>query len=160
MKKGFTLIEAIVAIVLVVILALVSGIFIREVFHASVSLRGQRSIALSNRTAMSRVVRELKRCKKNTNILTFTAKQISFLDINNNTVTFSQSGSNLLRGSAILLQNLQNPCGLTFTYLDKNGNQTATKANIRIVRCRLTVVKDENRFVTESAARIRVRRVN
>lgn len=159
MKKGFTLIEGIVVIVLVAIIALVVAFYIREGLFAWKFLSGQKNIALSTRAAMNRVSRELKRVKKNTNITTHASKEISFLDVSNNTVTFSQEGTALFRNSDILLENLQDPCGLNFTYLDKDGNQTAITNQMRVVRCRLIVVKDENKFVTESAARIRVKRI-
>lgn len=158
-RKGFTIIETIIVLVLVGILSLVFAVYIREGFGAWQFLSGQKRITLSSRAALNRVVKELKRAKQNTNIVTHTSQEVSFLDVENNTVTFSQSGSNLLRDSDVLLKNLQDPGGLNFTYLDKDGNQTAITSDMRVIRCRLTVVKGENKFVLESAARIRVRRV-
>ena len=152
-RRGFTIIETIIVVVLVGILSLFFAVYIREGFGAWQFLSGQKSITLSSRAALNRVVKELR---QNTEIKTHTSKEVSFLDVDNNVVTFSQSGSNLLRDSDILLQNLQD---LKFTYLDKDGNETAIPSDIRVIRCRLTVVKGENKFVLESAARIRVRKV-
>ncbi|MFH1347335.1 MAG: type II secretion system protein [Candidatus Margulisiibacteriota bacterium] len=158
-RKGFTLIETLMVIILVGIISFVFAIYIREGFSAWEFLSGQKSMTLSTRAALNRVVKELKRVKQSTNIITHTSKEVSFIDVDNNVVTFSQSGTNLLRGPDILLKNLRDPCGLQFTYLDKNGNQTAITNDMRVVRCLLTVVKGENKFVVESAARIRVRRI-
>lgn len=158
-RKGFTIIEMVMVIVVVGIISFVFAIYIREGFSAWEFLSGQKSMAMSTRAAINRVVKELKRVKQSTNILTHTTKEVSFIDVEDNTVTFSQSGSDLLRGSDVLLENLRDPCGLQFTYLDKDGNQTAITSDMRVVRCLLTVVKGDNKFVVESAARIRVRRI-
>jgi type II secretory pathway pseudopilin PulG len=159
MRKGFTLFEAVIVIIIVVILAVVIALYIREGISAWQFFSGQKNLALSTRSAVNRVVRELKRCRQNTNITTHAAKEITFIDVDNKSVTFSQSGSDLMRDSDILLGNLRDPCGLTFTYLDEDGNQTAVPNQMRVVRCRLTVQEDANRFVIESAARIRIRKI-
>ena len=101
----------------------------------------------------------LRRVRQSTNITTHTTKEITFIDVDSNTVTFSQSGSNLLRGSDILLENLQDPCGLTFTYHNASGAETAIPAQMSFVRCRLIALKGDNRYMLESAARIRVKRI-
>jgi prepilin-type N-terminal cleavage/methylation domain-containing protein len=159
MKKGFTLIEQVVVLVIVGILALVFAVYIREGIGAWHFLSGQKNITLSSRAALNRVVKELRRIRQNTNITTHTSKEITFIDVENQTVTFSQSGSSLLRGSEVLLDDLQDPCGLNFSYLDDQGNETAITNQMRVVRCRLTVVKGDNKFVLESAARIAVRKI-
>lgn len=159
MKKGFTLIETIIVIMIVAVISMVIAFYLREGFHAWRFLSGQKSISLSTRAALNRVVREVKRAKKNTSISTYTSKEVSFIDVYNNSVTFWQSGSSLMRNSDTLLDDLRNPCGLQFTYLDKDGNVTLVKKDIRVIRCRLTAVKDESKFVIESAARIRIKKL-
>ncbi len=159
MKKGFTLIEAVIAITIATIIALVVAVYIREGFSAWEFLSGQKNMALASRAAMNRVVKELRRIRQSTNITTHTTKEITFIDVESDTVTFSQSGSNLLRGSDILLENLQDPCGLAFTYHDASGAETAIPAQMSFVRCRLITVKGDNKYMLESAARIRVKRI-
>ena len=159
MKRGFTLIEAIVVIVIIGIISFVFALYIREGFDAWRFLSGQKSIALSSRAAINRVVRELKRAKRNVNITTRTSKEVTFLDIYDETITFSQEGTTLFRNSDILLDNLQDPCGLAISYLDKDGSQTAVKDEVQVIRVRLISKKDENRFIIESAARIRVKKL-
>ena len=159
MRKGFTLIEAVLVIIITLVIALVIAFYIREGFSAWRFLSGQKNLALSTRAAINRVGRELKRVRRNTNITTHTSKEITFIDVYNNIVTFSQEGTSLMRNSDILLDNLQDPCGLNFSYLDGDGNETDITSDMRSVRCRLTVVKDENRFVLETASRIRIKRI-
>ena len=158
MKRGFTLIEAIVVIVIIGIISFIFALYIREGFDAWRFLSGQKSIALSTRAAVNRMVRDLKRAKKNVNITTRTSKEVTFLDVYDQTITFSQEGTDLLRNSDILLDNLQDPCGLTLSYLDKDGSPTAVTDEVQVIRVRLIDLKDGNRFVIESAARIRVKK--
>lgn len=156
MRRGFTLIEGIVTAVLVGIIFWVFAFYIREDFDAWRFTVGQKDMVLSSRVAINRMVRELRRDKE---IYTHNSSEVTFKDINNDTVTFRQSGSDLLRNSRVLLENLKDPGGLTFIYLDKDGNETAVTDDIRAIRCRLTVEKGENRFVVESAARIRLKQI-
>lgn len=158
-KKGFTLVEAIIAIVITAIIALAIATYIREGIEAWRFLSGQKSLALTSRSAMNRVVKELRRIRRNTNITTWSTQEITFLDVDVQTVTFSQEGTSLLRNGEVLLDNLEDPGGLQFSYLNETGSQAATSNDIQLVRCKLTVAKDDNRFILESAARIRVKRV-
>ena len=160
LKKGFSLIEAIVMIVLIAVLSSVFAVYIREGFNAWRFQSGQKNMVLSGRTALNRIIRELKHINKNTNIYSSSNQyRICFLDVMNNVVTYESSGTDLLRNSEVLLENLQTPDGLSFTYLDKNGLQTGNKSHIQVVRCRLTLVREDNKYVLESAARIRVREI-
>jgi len=158
-KKGFTLIEAVIAIVITAIIALAIATYIREGIEAWRFLSGQKSLALTSRAAMNRVVKELRRVRRSTNITTWTSQEMTFLDVETQTVTFSQEGTSLLRNGEILLDNLEDPGGLQFSYLDSDGSPAEDSSDIALVRCKLTVVKNDNRFILESAARIRVKRI-
>jgi len=155
MKKGVTLIETIIVIVLIGIISMVFAVYIREGFDAWTFISGQKGLAFETRAAIYRVVREFKRINHNLNISTHTTQQITFVDLDNNTITFSQEGTRLRRNSDILLENLKNPGGLTFSYLDKTGNPAIYRENIYTVRLRLITLKGQNRFVIESAAALR-----
>ncbi len=157
-KPGFTLIEAIIMIVVTALLTFIFAVYIREGFQAWRYQSGQKNMALSTRTALNRIIRELKHINKNESLFSSSNQyEVSFYDVDGNIVTYESSGTNLLRNSEVLLENLQVPDGLSFTYLDENGMSTGNKADIRAIRCRLTAVKDDNKFVLESAAQLRVR---
>ena len=155
MRKGFTLIETIVVMVIVGIISLIFAAYVREGFEAWVFFSGQKGLAFETRAALYRVVREIKLINHNLGISTHTSQQISFEDIYGNPVTFSQEGTRLRRNNDILLENLENPNGLTFSYFDKNGSSANFRENIYLVRIRLVTVKGQNRFVIESAAALR-----
>ena len=159
MRKGFTLVEVIITMSLVAIIASFSALYIREGFSAWLFLGRQKRLVAVGRSALNRVVRELKTCDGTENLVTFEASELSFINIDAESITFSQSGTDLLRGSNVLQRGLQDPGGVSFTYLDKNGNVSAVRDDIRLVRCRLTFVQGGNRFVAESAAGIRNRSI-
>ncbi|MBI5399880.1 hypothetical protein HZB07_04640 [Candidatus Saganbacteria bacterium] len=158
-RKAFTLIEEVMIIVIIGVLAMVFAVYIREGTAAWQFLSTQKNLALSSRAALNRINRELKRVNQNFNITIYSSSEISFIDIDNNVVDFRQSGSQLLRGSQVLLNNLQSPNGLTFQYFNSSGDITADPSQMRVVRCRLAVVDRGNKFALESAAGIRVRRL-
>ncbi|MBN2057497.1 MAG: hypothetical protein JW782_01700 [Candidatus Saganbacteria bacterium] len=159
LKKGFTLVEGLIAVILIALLIFVIGLYIREGVAAWGFLGGQKRLILSQRAAMNRLTKELKRARQNTNILTHTTKEVRFLDIENNLVRFYQSGPNLMRDSEVLFGELQDPCGLSLTYHDSDGNETANPSEMAFIRCRMTSQSGDNRFVLESASRLRVRRI-
>jgi prepilin-type N-terminal cleavage/methylation domain-containing protein len=157
MKKGFTLIEGIMVILLVGVLSAVLSLYLREGLNAWRFLIGQKTLAITTRAASQRLARELKRINGAANLLILASTEVSFRDIESKTVTFESQGRHLLRNGDMLLDSLKYPGGLSFEYLDAQGNPTAEAASVRAVRCRLISQKDDNRFVLQSSARIRVR---
>lgn len=150
------MIENIIAIVLVSIITTVVGVYIVQAFKSWAFISSQKGMAFSNSSAMYKVLKEIKTADRNTNILTFTADQLSYKDTNNNTITYSQNGYELLRNSDVLLNNLKNPGGLVFTYLDSNEGTAITKDTIRVIKVKLSTLNGTNQFILESAARLRI----
>lgn len=156
LKPGVTLIETVVAMVLMGIIALVFFAYISEGFSAWFFVSGQKGLIFSGRAAINRMVRELKRIDKNDHISVFTTSEVDFIDVDNNSIVYSQEATRVRRNADVLVDNLLNPGGLVFKYLDSSGIETGTKSNIRAIRVRLTLVKGVNRYVVESAARLRI----
>jgi hypothetical protein len=160
MKKAFTLIEEIMIIVLIGILAMVFAVYIREGAAAWHYLSTQKNMALADRAALNRIVREIKRVVVNTDISVHTTTEVAFLDVDAHNVSFSQNGSQLLRNGQVMLDKLADPGGLTFQYLNNTGSATTEVSQISVVVCRIVTVERNNRFALESAAGIRSRRLN
>lgn len=135
------------------------GMFLNEMCDAWDFFCDQKSMALGTRAALNRIVRELKRVDQNTNIITHTTQEVTFRDIDGELVTFLQSGDLLLRNSEVLMDDLDTPVGLIFTYLDQDGNPTAIPNEMRLVRCRIIARQGSNKFVVESAARVRIKKI-
>ena len=106
-KRGFTLIEFVIVILLTGIIAGILSILIREVFSTYSFIR-VRGIALSdNRLAMDRMTREIRQIKSADNIYTADSTEIRFYKMGDEFVEFYLSGSELKRrdGSDDILAN-------------------------------------------------------
>ncbi|NQT30238.1 MAG: prepilin-type N-terminal cleavage/methylation domain-containing protein [Candidatus Saganbacteria bacterium] len=156
MRKGFTLIESIMVIVLVSIIFFVFSFYIREVIDAWGMVGGQRQMAVSTRAALNRMMREMKRIKNLGEITIYTTDEVEFVDLDDTTVNFRQVSTNLFRNTSLLLEDLEDPGGLQVLYLDENGTHVTTQDAIRIIQIRLTTTDDGAKYVIESASRIRI----
>ena len=159
MKRGFTLVEQVMVIVIIGFISLVFAVFIREGTSAWIYLSSQKNIALSTRSALLRVVREIKRMDQSSGITVCTSTEISFADIDHNVINFKQTGTQLLRNGQVLLDNLQESGGLTFQSFDNTGIISPNLSQISLITCRLVVTERNNRFALMSAAAVRTRRL-
>ncbi len=120
-KEGFTLIEIVIVIVLIGVLATI----LIQPFHQGVqsflAVEARGDLTAEARAATTRMVREIRNIQKkadNTpNISAANASSITFVDVDNNTITFSLSGSTIQRNSNLLADQVSS---LQFRYF--NGN--------------------------------------
>ena len=154
-KKGFTLIETVVVFTLLAIIAFGIGSFIINAMRAWVFMSGRESAVSRARTAMNRMVAELRRIRRPQNILVSTTWECQFLDLAIDNIDFKQSGTSLLRNSDILATGLLSPEGLRFTYLDATGEVISTKLDMRSIRVWLSLASGTQLVTLESSARIR-----
>ncbi|MFH1826668.1 MAG: type II secretion system protein [bacterium] len=149
-RKGFTLIEVIIALV---IAGLISGVFavvISQGMSAWTFLRNQRSYLMDARGALKRMEREIRHSSGD--IIIFSPSEFEFVDIDNNTIDYRLSGQNLLRNEAVLLASL---AGFEFTYLNASGEAAALASQIRVVQMSLVVSQGDNLVKMQTAAGIR-----
>jgi len=155
-KPGFTLVESIIATVLLAILLVGLSTFLITTFRAWVIISGRDSAVTRARGAMNRVTAEIQRIKQPNNISTpLSSSTLTFQDISNVTVTFSQESTNLRRNSDILATGLATPEGLRFTYLGSAGDVVTVKQAIRSIRVWLSLSSGSQQTTLESSARIR-----
>lgn len=144
------------SIVLVAIIVTVVGVYIAQAFNGFAYLSGQKGMSAQASSAMYKILKEIKTANKSVNISTFTAEQLTFNDLANNSVTFSKNGTNLMRNSDILLNNLKNPGGLVFTYLTSTEGTALTNNQIRVIKVKISTLSSQNQFIIESSARLRI----
>lgn len=122
-------------------------------------IKGQKSLLMETRSAMKRMVRDVRRTRDNTanSVLTFTSTRYRFIDVDDNTIDYQWVGNDLRVGNNVLLPNLANNGGLEFIYLDANGAAAVFAEDIRVVQITLIVEEGTNRTRLRSAASLRNR---
>ncbi|MFH1398051.1 MAG: type II secretion system protein [Candidatus Omnitrophota bacterium] len=111
--RGFTLIEAVMVIVIVGILAGGSSIYIKQVMDTW-NFQNFREEAISQgRIGLIRMTREIRQIKGPFNVTAANQTVFSFVDYNDNAISYSLSGTNLNRNSNLLLSGVNN---FTFSY--------------------------------------------
>jgi len=125
MKEGFTLVEVVLAITLVALMATVGAYAFSPVLDTWLigSSRGQA--ANSTSYALNRMMNEIAQLKDAQSVLTATANQFEFIDVDDNTIDYSLSGTNLMRNGNILARGVQ---ALAFSYWDVNHQSLAGPA--------------------------------
>jgi prepilin-type N-terminal cleavage/methylation domain-containing protein len=152
-SKGFTLIEAIITIVIVGIISSIAALIILEGMKASSKEQNLSGVHYQARIAMERMGREIRLIRWNTtlaqaDVTTMTATDLIFCDVTGKAVEFQLAGSVLNRRESATCSPLAwggwntlsssgvNP--LTFSYLDSTGAGGATAANLWFVDINLT----------------------
>lgn len=150
-KSGFTLLEFIIGMTAGVAIALVA-VFLFAPVDNWVYTQSRRSGTSENSAAMMRMLKEIRRIKTPGQIQIFDADHLQFIDIDDQTVDFQKSGTDLLRDADVLARNVQ---GLTFSYMDEEGNVTTDVGEIRVVRVELVTTSGAQTIRLQSSARIR-----
>lgn len=143
---------------LLAILSFSLGNFIVAGINLWVYLSTRQDTTKSAQLAMNRMVSEIKDTAAGG--LTYSVTQeITFTDIDGNTIDFKQTGTNLIRtfnGTAnTLATNLGSPEGLKLQYLDVNRAATNNDANVTSIRITLTTMAGVQPATLESGARFR-----
>jgi len=157
-QKGYTLIEIMVVIVIIGVVASMGMPFVVEAVEAWITTQEERDSLFVARLAMQRMVREIRQLEDTSTIATFTQAEFEFdkfEDAGPVNITFSQSGTSLLRNANELAYGLVDPGGLVFEYLDQSLQATAVRDEIKMVRITLIIDKGRTPVVLESLARFR-----
>lgn len=149
MKRGFTLIEFVIVIVITGIIAGILSILIREVASTYTFIK-VRGVALAdNRLAIDRMTREIRQIKSAFDLYTADSADIRFYKIGDEFVEFYLSGDNLMckNGSDdILASDVTN---LEFHYYDVGNNElippdiAPNETNMWRILIKLTIKKGD-----------------
>jgi prepilin-type N-terminal cleavage/methylation domain-containing protein len=133
-QKGFTLIEMIIVIVILGVVATFAGMMISVAARGSNQQYQLSSAGAEAQQGLERMAREIRIALPST--LTMNATSVSFTDVNGESISFSLSSGNLLRGSNVLIEGVSS---LTFSYYDSAGAVTSTAADVRYIAVNMTV---------------------
>lgn len=121
--RGFTLIELVMAITLMGLFVSAATVAFTPVLKTW-SLNVPRSeITDATEFALSRMSYEMTQLKDAAGVLVAQGNRFQFIDVSDNTVDYTLSGTDLTRNSDILSRGVQS---LSFTYYDVNGAVLAT----------------------------------
>lgn len=148
---GFTFIEFLLAMVAGTVIAMVAFVLLKPV-DDWVFTKRRRGSMWAAQAATMRMIKEIRHIKDPSLISTFSADHLTFTDVDDFTVDFQLSGSDLMRGSDLLADDVQ---GLAFTYYDRDGNVTSTATDIRIIRVVLAIDVEGETVTVRSSERIR-----
>ena len=150
-KKGFSLIELIVGMLIGVAVAMIAYTLIAPTQNWLFS-EARRGGMGEGEVAVMRMVREIRRIKSPDSIATHSPTQLTFVDYDNNTVDFQLVGTDLMRNANVLARGVQ---GLTIAYLNGNGMATPVTSDIRVITVELIVVSGIQLVRLSSGERIR-----
>lgn len=135
--KGFTLIEIILAIVIVGIIAIAITASFLPTMKVSLSVDTRKDALQGGRVAMERMLREIREARSIS--AGFTATSLTFVNAANSTITYSWSGT----PSAPLQRNGSDlTCcveAMLLTYLKKDGTTTANPSEVWRIQADLQV---------------------
>lgn len=146
-QRGFTLIELIVAAVLLGVLASIGVSMITDSFLVTRYMNKENSAASSARYAMERMTREIREADTNS-ITVFTATDLRFTRLGSSVNIALQNGRIALDVTPVTAASptlLAPVSALTLSYFDKNGLTTSSAAAIRLVNIDLTVTPTDGR---------------
>ncbi len=137
--QGFTLIELIMVIAILSVIGVFGSQMFLETTQIFLEARNRRDAVQEARYAIERMSREIREdIDATTDITAFSASTFTYTDPNSASVSFTKSGSNLLRNSDVLAGDVS---ALTFSYLKSNGATASSASDIWRIKVSLTVAK-------------------
>ncbi len=135
-QKGFTLLEIVLVIIILgIILAGVSDILMLG-FRSFITGQNIVNANWQGMVTIERMTRDLSTIRSSSDISVANAGNLTFIDINGNSINYNITGTQLKRNTQVLTDDVQ---GLTFNYFDRNGAAPATTADIRYITAALTL---------------------
>lgn len=152
-KKGFTLIELVMVLVIMSVISLVLGKSLYQAFQTFQTAEQASEADWSGFIAMQRMVSDIHTIRSAASITTISASNFVFTDVSGNSVQYQLSSGNLLRNTQTVTNGIT---ALAFTYYDKNGSVTATASSVRYILISLTATEGTLSlpFVTLAATRV------
>ena len=121
-------------------------------FNAYVTQRNLSDASWQGRLALDRFTRDLRALPIAGDISTATSSQLTFIDNNNVSVSYTLSGTALQRNALTLANGINT---LTFGYYNSAGATTATLANIRYVSMTLNITLNNVNTTLQTVVNLR-----
>lgn len=152
LQHGFSLIELIMVIVIIGAISLILAPIIFIGIESWDYIHTRTDLINDARMAMHRMVREIRGAKQiDTNYLT----DIVFTNVNDETVRFFQDEDVILRNEDELVENVSVNQGLQFKYYNTNGEETSDKEEVKLIKIKLILIKNNSEFSLQDKVMIR-----
>ncbi len=157
-NKGFTLIELVIVIVILGIIASIATPLLLVISDSLSFLVSRAGMDQAADVALSMMTREVRRLKDDSSVNAAASSQFSFDDVNSNAISYSLSGTDLMRNSDILASDVQD---LSFTYYGDSGGTISTpvvspnETDIRRIDISLEFMSSGQTFYYKSQVRPR-----
>ena len=137
MKRGFTLVELVLAISMIGLQALILGPPLMNAVKEYNIVWSRRQTLAQARSAMDRMVQEISLIPSSSQIIDIASPtSFQFEYPAGTAITYTLSAGKLQRNAADLATNVGL---LEFKYYDANGNETSNKPSVRTIQIRLTL---------------------
>jgi prepilin-type N-terminal cleavage/methylation domain-containing protein len=138
-ESGFTLIEMVITLILVGIIAAITGIMMQQGIMAYLAQTNEANIADQGRLGIERMAREIRTIRSRTaaDIPTMTAATLSFVDIGGNAIAYTSGGGNITRNGTLLATG--NAAALGFSYFQQNGAPAVAAAQVWVIQVDLSL---------------------
>ena len=134
-RRGYTLVEMVAVITILSILGMVSSYVILESMKVYARAMPAAQATYQARFAVERMKSDLRDLQAGS-ITTFTSTALAFQTTSGQTLSFSLSGSSLLRNGDCLAKGVT---ALVFRYWAQDGTVAAAAVNVNLIEIDLTV---------------------
>lgn len=140
-SKGFTLVEIIIAIVIISIIAGIAAMIILQGVRGYSDEEQRSNLHYQARFAVERMAREIRLVRSQPDITTMAANTLQYIDIQGNQMGFQVVGNTIQRAQNATSQPLAtgSNVALNFTYLRQDGTPAAVAAQLWFVVIDLTI---------------------
>lgn len=157
-KKGYTLVELLLGLVLIALLTYGMGVFIVKGIDAWKFLSERNSLQIEARRVSNQVLQKLRNIPSRASITTWNSDQIVFAGYDAVSHDFNITGSgsdySINYNGSVLTDNATSD-GLNFSYLEADGTAAETIDEILIISFVIKLTQDGETIRVRSAARLR-----
>lgn len=141
MKKGFTVIELIIVMVVIGILAAISAPLIDQAARSAGMIYDVSDVSAQGKTSFTQFLRALRSVQS---ISAMTSSSLSYTDIDHKNIAITYSSNVIYRSEngGTARSWLTDVDSLSLTYQDSAGATTATPANVRYVTVNIGLNKN------------------